>query len=322
MNRRNLFLSGVLVLQLVVVAVVFWPRQVASGGQSLFPGVEAGQVVRLTIADGQGKSIELARQGSGWVLPRADDYPVLEDKVPPLLDKILALTADRLVAQTPGSHERLKVAAGEYERMVELELDGGRIRRLYVGTAPTFRATHVRADGQDEVYLTSDLSAQDLGVEATAWVDRTYLDVPLDEIVAATLENANGRFELTKVGDEWTLAGLGAEETLDMGAVQSLVSGARLVSLLEPLGIEARLSYGLDDPQAVVTFQTEGGVYTLWVGAQDPESKRYVVKSSAADWYVRVNEFSVQDLVDQTREDLLVAPPTPEPVPQGTPETP
>jgi hypothetical protein len=328
MNRRNLILTGILVLQLVIAAVVLWPRQVASGGQSLFPGLEADQIVRLTITDGQGTSIQLARQGDAWVLPSAGDYPVLEDKVPPLLLKILSLTADRLVTQTPASHKRLKVADDDYERLVELELDGGRVRRLYVGTAPTFSATHIRVAGQDEVYLTSDLSTQDLGVEATAWVDRTYLEVPQDEIVAVTLENANGRFDFTKTGDTWTMAGLAADEMLNTSAVTSLVSRARLVTLLAPLGKEERASYGLDNPQAVVTLQTqsaEGGsrTYTLWVGAQDPETKRFVIKSSESAYYVQVNEYSAQDFVAKTRADFLQVPtPAPEPVPQGTPETP
>lgn len=331
MTRRNLILTVLLVLQLVVVAVVFWPRPVASSGESLFPNLEVDDVIGVLILDGQGQSIRLARQGDGWVLPQAGDYPLLADKVPPLLDKVLALTADRLVTQTAASHERLKVADDDYERLVELELDGGRIRRLYVGTAPTFGATHVRVGGEDEVYLTSDLSASDLGVEATAWVDRTYLDIPVDEIVAVTLENGNGRFEFSRAGETWTMAGLGADETLDTGAVQALVNRARLVSLLEPLGTESKPSYGLDAPQATVTLQTaseEGGsrTYTLWVGAQDAESKRYVVKSSESAWYVRVNDLSVQDLVEKDREGFLVIPPTPTPgtgpEPQGTPESP
>jgi hypothetical protein len=329
MNRRNLILTVILVLQLIVAAVVLWPRRVASGGQSLFPGVQADQVVRVTITDGQGTSIELAKQGEAWVLPGAGDYPVLEDKVPPLLDKILALTADQLVTQTPASQKRLKVADDDYERLVELELDGSRIQRLYVGTSPTYGATHIRVAGQNEVYLTSGLSTEDLGVEATAWVDRTYLEVPQDEIVALTLENANGRLEFTKAGDGWTMAGLGADETLNTSAVTSLVGRARLVSLLQPLGKEERVSYGLDNPQAVVTLQTqsaEGGsrTYTLWVGAQDPDTKRFVVKSSESAYYVQVNEYSAQDFVAKARADFLQLPPTPTPeaVPQGTPVAP
>ena len=79
----------------------------------------------------------------------------------------------------------------------------------------------------------------------------------------------------------------------------------------------------------MVTLETqsaEGGsrTYTLWIGAQDPDTKRFVVKSSESAYYVQVNEFSAQDFVAKARADFLELPPTPtpEPVPQGTPETP
>ena len=109
-NRRNQILAAVLALQLIVVAVVFWPRPTASGGagESLLPGVEADRIVELRIRDGQGKTIQLAkRSGGDWVLPDADDYPCQADKDTPLIAKIVGLKADRLVTQTSGSTRRL-----------------------------------------------------------------------------------------------------------------------------------------------------------------------------------------------------------------------
>ncbi len=325
MSKRNLILVAVLVVQIAIAAVVFWPREVASRGEPLFPAVEAGQIVGLTITGAGDNRIVLAKAGEGWVLSEAGDYPVLADKVPPLLADIAGLTTDRLVAQTPGSHGRLKVARDDFERRIEFEMADGTVRQLYVGTAPSFGATHVRAGGRDEVYLTADLTAQEVQVQASAWVDRTYLEVPQDQIVAVTLENANGRFEFVKAGETWTMAGLAADEPLDEGAVNTLVNRARLTTLQAPLGKEELPAYGLDDPQAVVTLQTEteqGGsrTYTLWVGAQDPEDNSYVVKSSESAWYVRVNEFAVSDFVEKGRQDFIVQPtPTPEALPEATP---
>jgi hypothetical protein len=320
MNRRNLILIGVLVLQLVVAAVVFWPRATASetAGQSLFPGVEADRIVGLTMSDAEGKSIQLARSADGWVLPEAGDYPCQEEKVPVLLTKIVGLKADRLVTQTSSSHKRLKVAEDAFERRIEFELADGTRHRLYLGTSPSFRAIHVRADSQDQVYLTSDLTSQDAAAEAADWVNQDYLSVPAEQIVAVTLENANGRFEFEKGGDTWTMKGLAAGEALNEGAVEALVNRAALTTLLQPLGKEDKETYGLQKPNAIVTIQThsdEAGdkTYTLWVGAKDAADNSYVVKSSGSEYYVRVSEYSAQDLVEKGRADFLQLPPTPTP---------
>ncbi len=328
MNRRNLFLTGILILQLLIGVVVFWPRHTASGkeGASLFPGVEAGRIARLTIHDSQGRSIALAKNDQGWVLPDAGDYPCQQDKVTSLVTEIAGLKANRLVTQTTTSHKRLKVAEGEYERLIEFVLDDGVLHRLYVGTSPAYLTTHVRADGQKEVYLTSELSATDAGVEATAWVDRNYLSVPQDQIVALTLENANGRFEFKKEGETWTLADLAPDEILKQETVQSLANRVAIITLLQPLGKEKKASYGMDQPAAVVTIQThsdEAGdkTYTLWVGAKDPTDDNYIVKSSESEYYVKVGQYTVNDLVEKKRQDLLELPPTPTPTatPEATP---
>jgi hypothetical protein len=327
MNRQNRVLAGLLALQLVVVAVIFWPHPAASGtSANLFPGVSADQIVSLTITDASGSKIQLAKKDGAWVLPDNGDYPVDGDKVPTFLTKIVGLKADRLVTQTSASHARLKVAAGDYERLVDLVLDDGTHHQLYMGSSPSYGAIHVRADNQNEVYLASDLSAQDAGVAATSWVNSTYLEIPEDQIVAMTLENAQGRLELEKAGGTWTLKGLAADETLAQDQITTLVSRARLVTMTQPLGKEQKAEYGLDNPSAVVTVSTHSDsgdkTYTLSVGAQDPTDNSFVVISSESPYYVRVNEYSAKDLVEKGRADLIQAQatPAPEQVPGATPQ--
>jgi hypothetical protein len=325
MNRRNQILAGVLVVQLAVAVFVLWPRTSASGeAVSLFPGVTADQIVALTVSDGSGNTIALAKEGGAWVLPDAEGYPTLEDKVPTLLTKIVGLKTDRLVAQTATSYKRLKVAADDYERLIEFTLADGTTHKLYLGTSPSYRALHVRADGESEVYLTSDLSTTDVGADAASWVDRAYVDIPQDQVVAVTLQNANGRFEFVKNGDSWTMQGLAEGETLNEGQVTSLVSKARYVSLLRPLGKTEDATYGMQTPGAVVTVQVHSDAgdktYTLTVGAKDATDNSYVVKSSDSAFYVRVSEYTAKDLVEKTREGFLQLPPTP--TPEGTPTAP
>lgn len=318
MTRANRILAVLLVVQLVVAALVFLPRTIESGPQEagpLFPDLEAGQVVSLTVTDGEGDSVHLARRGGEWVFAEADDFPTREDSVPDLLDKIAALKTDRLVTETAGSHKRLKVAGDEFERRVDLELEDGTHLRLYIGSSPSYGVAHVRADGQNEVYLVSDLSAQDVGADASAWAERIFFTVPRDDVEAMTLENDHGLLEFQRAGETWDMAGLEEGEVLDQVRIGTLLGRVTSVTLLEPLGKEARAEYGLDEPSAVVHLQTGDKTYTLTIGAPDAEGSSYVFHSSESPYYVRVNGFSVQDLVDWQREDFLQQPtPTPTPL--------
>jgi len=58
----------------------------------------------------------------------------------------------------------------------------------------------------------------------------------------------------------------------------------------------------------------------LRVGARDPADNSAVVISSGGPYYARVSWFSVEDLVEKTREDFLQAPPVP--TSQGDTSTP
>jgi hypothetical protein len=326
MNRLNRILVGFLALQLVIAAIVLWPRPAATGeGERLFPGLEAERISGLTITGADGQSIRLVRSGDRWVLPTADDYPVQEGKVSPLLDKFAGLETGRLVTQTSDSHKRLGVAEDGFERLVELELEDGTHYQLYVGTSPSFSVSHVRAGGGDEVYLASNLSPSDVGTQAADWVDRSYFSLSSDQVVALTLENQSGRFEFARTGDTWTMEGLSGDETLDEAAVQSLLNRATSVTMLQPLGQKEQAAYGLESPSATVVLQTlsdgeEDRTYTLSVGTQDPQDGSYVLISSESPYYVRVSEFAVKDFVEKVRDDLLEQPPESET--GATPESP
>jgi hypothetical protein len=324
MNRLNQILVGLLVLQVVAVAAVLWPRPAALGeGEALFPDLQASRISTLRITDGTGAMLQLANRSGSWVLPDADDYPVLEGKVAPLLDKLEALQAERLVTQTSGSHNRLMVGESSYEHFVEIGMDDGSAYRLYVGTAPSYGAVHVRAEGQDEVYLTQELASGDVSALASDWVERAFLEIPRDEIVGISLRNTSGRFVLEQATGEdgstlWALQDLAEDEVLNQSAVTTLVSRAAYITLLEPLGKEDKLEYGMGSPDAELTVETQAEdgstkTYRLWIGAKSPLDNSHVILSSESDYYVRVSEFTVQDFVEKTREDLLEQPPTPEP---------
>ena len=320
MNKHNRILAAILALQIVVLAVVFWPSPSVAGAEGLFEDLTVDQVVRVTIHDGDGNRIVLAKSAAGWALPEADDYPVQGDLVTTLLDKIIGIRGDRVVAQTGGSHKRLKVSGDEYERLVELERADGTEHKLYLGTAPSYQVLHVRPDGRDAVYLALGMTTYDARAEATAWVEPVYFSVSTDQVVAFALENMNGTFEFEKdEAGEWTMQGLSGDETLNASEVNGLDNRIAAARLSRPLGKQVQDHYGMDAPRAVITLRTrdgEGneGSRVLRVGAKW-QDQGFVVKADDSPYYVLVAEYTVQDLVDKARADFLQLPPTPTPEP-------
>jgi hypothetical protein len=317
MNRGNQILVGLLVVQIALAAVLFWPRQTAEAvGEPLLAGLEAGQVARVTLRDAAGEQIQLTKKGDEWVLADAGDYPVQSEDVTALVAKLVALESGRRVTESADSHSRLQVADDNYAYEVVLKLEDGSLRTLYLGTSPSFGTIHVRVAGQDPVYLASDLSTSDVGTRVSNWIDASYFEVPSEQIESFTLENENGTFEFAKAGDEWTMAGLAEGETLDQTSVSSIVNRASSVRMLRPLGTEPMLSYGMDAPSAVLVLHArspEGTetTYMLHVGAKDEADNSYVIKSSDSPYYVRVAEFTAQDWVEKDRQGFLELPPTP-----------
>jgi hypothetical protein len=320
MSRFNQILVVILVVQIALAAFILWPRAVvSSGGGPLLPDYKAADVTGLTLSDSQGNKLALTKSGDNWVLPEADDYPVDSAKVTPLLDKIEKIRTNRLVTQTEGSHVRLKVAADDFNSLVEIKLKDGASHKLYIGSSAGAAATHVRANDRPEVYLAGDINSFDASPQAGSWVDTLYFTVPQTATTGLILENANGTFEFTKAGEKWTMPGLKSGETFNENNFTSLFSQASGIRMTQPLGKKDDPAYGLAKPQAVITLKTADKTYTLSVGTKDDKDNTYVVKSSESPYYVRVSEGLVKPFLDHKRDDFLQAPPTAEPGAEATP---
>jgi hypothetical protein len=319
-KRRNLpgalqILAIILVAQLVLVAILYWPRPAPAGaGEALLLGVKSDEVTSLTVTDNQGNRVKLAKTGAQWVLPEAGDYPADATKITPVLDQLVEMKANRLVAETPASQARLQVADDAFARRIDIETPAG-MKTVYVGTSGGAGSSHVRLGGQNQVYLVSGVSDWQIGADPLSWTNSAYFTVPQSDVVAMTLTNPNGQFAFAKgAGGQWTLQGLGAGETAAQENIQRLLSAASSVTLVRPLGKTEDPAFGLGQPSAVVTLvartDNQDKAYTLTVGSQDPNDQTYVVKSSESPYFVRAAGAVVGDLVSDTRESFLSLPAT------------
>lgn len=311
MNRYQKILAGLLVLQLALAAIVFWPRQSAQAvGQPLLGELATEEVTAVTITDAEGRTLALVRASDGWVLASGGDYPANTAAVATLLAKVTAARTDRLVTRTEASHNQLQIADDNFVRRIQLTLADGTTRTVYMGTAANFQTTHLRRAGQDNVYLAAGITSQDATATASSWIEASYITLLQEEVTAVKLENSHAVFEFSKDdAGEWKLADVAEAEEYQPGRFDAILSRVANLRMAEPLGIAAETAYGVDNPAATLTITTENeaGTHTstLLIGARDEASDTYVVKWSDADYFVRVSSFNVQDIVDLKRDELV-----------------
>lgn len=312
MSKLNQILIAILVIQIGLGVYAFWPQPTtAEAGAPLLADFSVDSVTGLTISDGEGNALTLAKTSDGWVLPTAGDFPADGAKVTPLLEKVAGVQSGRLVTETEGSQARLQVAANEFNRRLEITRQGGQQDTLYLGSSAGAGATHVRVNAQPEVYLTDELTAFDANTQASGYIDPLYFTLPQTATTAITLENGNGTFEFVKAGESWTLADLAADETLNQGAVTTLVNQAQSVNMTEPVGLLSEGGSAFDAPLATVTIEAGGQTHRLTVGAQDSEDNSYLFSASDSPYYVRVAQFTGDAFVTKSRADFLEVPPEP-----------
>ncbi len=309
MKRHQQVLAAILIVQIILSAVILWPRTTKGGaGQTVFPDLKPEDVVTLTITDDQQQSIQLQKEGETWGLADADAYPVKAETVTSLLEKLTKLTDTSLVAQTAASHKQLQVADDAFVRRVDITTSGGKSYTLYLGSAPRYTATHFRVGGKAETYLTTELSTWELNATANSWIDTSYYQLDQTTLTEVVLQNANGTFTLTKSGENWQLADLAATEVSSAGKTNAIVSKVTRMTIQKPLGKTAKSEYGLDAPLATVTIKTAGATYMLLIGAKDATDNSYVIKYSDSEYYVAASEYSVSSLTENVRADFLETP--------------
>jgi hypothetical protein len=329
MKRRNQILAGLLGAQILLIALVFVPRLLPSQNQSgpLLGSVRAGDIVKMTISDKDGKALTLAKQGSDWTLPDLENYAAQSDQVTQFLDKLFGIKTDVLATSTASSLKRLQVADDDFVRKIDLQGADGKVYTLYLGTASGGGANHVRLGGQDNVYVARGINSFDAATDAHGWINPVYLSVPQSSILSASIENAQGKFEFANNAGAWTMKNMPGGAQFNQQELLSLLAGLGSLNMQSPLGRTARPEYGLDRPSATVTAIVSDTnatkVYTLKIGAKDSEG-HYPVISSEATWYVKVPAASVEPFINARMETFLAeAAPAPEgALPPTLPATP
>ena len=310
MSKNNQVLSAILLAQLALVAVVFWPSSADAGVPLLFADRDEMEIVKLEIIDSDDNKLVLSASEDKWVLPDSGNFEADGEKIIPLLNSIRALRTNRLVTKTADSHARLEVSDDKFKRRLLITWDDGEHHTLYLGSSGGAGATHFRQNGEDEVYITADLTSWGTAAHASSYIDTQYISVSRDTVTALKLENSNGIFEFVRDGGVWRYINLGDYEQFKESDLDTLVTQTTSLRMTKPLGTEDKTSYELETPQAVVTLQTESDEaqhqHVLRVGAKIGEN--YVVSYTGSPYRVTIAPYTATSLINKTHEDFLQEP--------------
>jgi hypothetical protein len=290
MNGRLPLLAGILVLQLVLVVLIGF---FGSSGETAEPflDLESDRVTSVTIADGEGASVELTRNESGWVVA---GLPAGSDRIQGVLDSLLEESARWPVATSAGAQSRFEVTADSHQRHLTFGADGEVIAEVYLGTSPGFRRVHARREGEDAVY-SIDFALHEVPVDAGEWLDKKLL---VSEEVSTVALADGSRLTRNDAGDGWLLDGAAADPD----------AARRLVERIEGLTVLGLHEGGMDDlkaPRVVVVEDAEGEHRLTF--RHDEAEDRYVVTSGRIDGTFTVASYIAEQVLIGA-EDVLPAP--------------
>jgi hypothetical protein len=277
-------LVGLLGVQVLLAAFTWWPDAGRPEARPVFPfGEDAVTEIAIAssmTADDDG--LVLKRDGDGWVLASAYDYPAKTDAVDEVLEKLLDVKVREPVARNAENHAALNVSADNATRRVTVKA-GEESVSVLLGTAGNARS-YLREPGANDVYQVNGLGAWSIRDTPSTYLERKALDVDPTTLETFSLTNANGTVNLVRAEDQtWTSPDLEEGQSLDQAAVDKLFKQTLSVNLTSPAD-------PANDP-----FTAEGAAILRWSVADEEAGQS--VGRSAALWTdpEDLNVFRVED---------------------------
>ena len=185
MKKLIYILSGLLVLQLLLTVVVNAQHSGIQGAAKpkALLALQDNDIDHISISGNDGKVVNLARTNDKWLLSDQSDFPANQQQVTSLLTQILSLKHGLAVADSDNAAHRFKVAKDSFERKVVLSQQHVDMATLYLGTSASMRETHLRLEGEAQVYL-ANLPVYRLPVTNKEWMQQDLLQLKTTNIKA------------------------------------------------------------------------------------------------------------------------------------------
>lgn len=290
MNRLTTILTGVLALQLLLSAALFWPREQSgeSDARSALLTVDAGSINRLVISDAE-NSLLLTDENGSWVMPDYHGLPVQDSRLNRVLEDLPGLPRGWPVAGSESAAGRFEVAEDGFQRRVQYFSGETATGEIFVGTSPGFRKVHVRPAGDDTVYAV-EFNSFELPTTPNEWLDKSLLQLA-DASAVQGLD-----YSIAVDGDTWQ--GDGTPAAAEVEKLVNGLSGLRVTGAAD-IATAAVLDELDAPPTLVVEAAGERYEYRLY-----EIEEAYYVRRSDIPVYFSLSAFDYDRLNDVNAESL------------------
>jgi len=304
MDKKIPVLAMVLAVQLLLtIAVIWWQREGTASDAKPFLTFDSAAVDKITIDDGDGKSLEIVKADGTWTLPSVQSLPADGDKVKEMLDKLAAPGGSWPVATTDSAAKRFEVTEEKFQRHIRLAKGDQSLVDLYLGTSPGFRKVHARLAGESDIHAVT-FANYDATTKAQDWLAKAVIAPD----GAVTAIERPGAWEVTKDGELWKLTGLAEGQTASEDKIRDVVSKVENLRIIDVADDAAVKELGDAAPLIELAATTAKGKVTYQL-YRPKETGDFLVRASTRPQIFRLAAFTAEAL--NVARDSLIAVPAP-----------
>ena len=280
---------------------VTWKKTDSSAAvkkESVFAGVESGQIDELTVKSASGEVTSLKKTDDKWQILKPVETPAAESDVATVTSAITQMEVNRVVDETPADLKEYGLEPARIE--VEFKANGGKTSgKVLIGDkTPTGGSLYAKKSDEPRVVLIADYMEGSLNKTAFDLRDKAIVKVERDKVDSLEL-NAGGKpLQFTKSGSEWSVA-KPMTARADFSAVDGLVGRvetAQMKSIVsENPKPEELKKFGLDKPTATVTIGQGSARAVVAVGGASGADAVYA-RDMSKPFVVTVDKSLAEDL--------------------------
>lgn len=345
MSRFHLFLTGLAVVQIVLILVLGGDGDAVTEGADNtgfrpLPDIAASEIGEIDIRNDDGERVHVLKKGDAWTLANRGGYPVRASQVEATAKALRKLYAVRKLTDDPARHHTLEVKDDHFHlHVVVKDTQGETIDDFYLGEQGGPGSLVYRKASDSTAWAATGPDSWDFEPSTSAWIETRYVNLTkgdvtkvellrkADSLVLVAREEEEKPTTEPKPGEPepeptkktvWYAIVDGKETATDASKVSSLLGSLTSLYMAEPIGTELKPEYGLTDPTATARItMKDGKVHTMQVGKKrDGDQNDWYFKSSTSDFVVTIRDYTVTDYFQKKTEDVLPEPKKPEDAPK------
>ena len=269
---------------------------------------DAEKVTKFVLKNKDEPEVVLEKKGDAWTVVKPVDAPADAQAVKSIVENLEKIEVKDVIADTADVHEKYELtdATALHAQVFKGE---EKVLDMYFGKKGGRGQMARMAGDKPTVYLVDGYSSYSWAKDLKGWRDKAIFDFEDGNVIAAEVENKNGKFSFTKDGESWAAKFYerGDDGELGKGKAIDRFDAAKVKDMLKAYKKLKATDFAADgDDTGVSTPLEEGGVvrftmkdddapkYIATLGKTNKGTNRYLVKegdptvyivtSWAADW--------------------------------------